>query len=920
MSRATLIGKWRHVVASIVLGMLLASGANAADPISTAYCVDCVPFQFQDENGEPAGLIIDLWRLWSEKTGIEIDFRPGQWDETLRMVRDGQVEAHAGLFYNDERAQYLDYGSYLTNTETHFFIKKGLPAIEIVEDLAAFRVGVLAGDYVEGWLAERLPEGTVIGFESYDAIMAALRGGQLQVFAADSPTGIFHLQRSGLGFSYEYPEDRPLYQTDWLVAAKKGNTELIKIIDLGLALISDEERAEIEGRWIAVEAKGFELSRRDMAIIAALLVAAAVIGIVIWSVSLRRQIAVRTRELLAANQTSAAAEALLRDAIDNMSDGFVVYDSDDRLVTCNQNWKDIYRYSDDEAAPGTAYKDLIRLDLAKGLIAEEGGQAEAYEARRFAYRKELASDFEVRFADGRWISYHEELTSTGGRVAIQRDVTERKEAEDEVRASEARLLSILEASPLGVTVTRADGAALFVNPRAIEMLGHTADELLTTGATALYRDPADRERYVAALEADGTVRNFEVEMQHSDGTIIWVMLAADVIEYDGGPAYLSWLYDITERRQVEQALSESQARFTEAAQQAHLGHWVYDEVADRLIYCSEEMAHIHGTTPEAYLELVSSTENDIERVHPDDRERYGEVIRDVARDAADYDVEYRIIRVDGEVRHLRELGVSDTDDEGRLVSSRGTIQDITDRKQAEDELRAANEASAAAQTRLLDAIESLPAAFVLYDADDRLLLCNARFRNLYSYSKKEAAVGVNHGDLYKLDVERGNVAADVDEQDYFKQRVSARREHEGVTEVQFANQRWLEMHERPTSEGGLVSIQVDITKRHEAEVALRESEERFALAVEGANDGLWDWNLLNDQTYISPTMRHLLGLEKETEDLSVEDWRARIHPDDIETVKSKAQAHLQGGAVHAGYLSIFNILPYRSGQPSGALL
>jgi PAS domain S-box-containing protein len=510
--RPTLISRWRHHAGLIALALLVAlwapaaaDAADKAEPISTAYCIDCVPFQFQDENGEAAGLIIDLWRLWSDKTGIEIDFRAGQWDETLRMVRDGDAEAHAGLFYNDERAQYLDYGSYLTNTETHFFIKKGLPAIEIVEDLAAFRVGVIAGDYVEGWLKGRLPEGTVIGFESYDAIMAALRGGQLQVFAADSPTGIFHLQRAGLGFGYEYPEDRPLYQTDWLVAAKKGNRDLLKTIDLGLALITDEERKAIEGRWIAVEAKGFELSPRDMLIIAAILVVSAVVGIVIWSVSLSRQIALRTQEL-----------------------------------------------------------------------------------------------------------------------------------------------------------------------------------------------------------------------------------------------------------------------------------------------------------------------------------------------------------------------------------------------------RDANESSAAAQTRLLDAIDNLPAAFVLYDSEHRLLLSNSRFRDLYGYSEEETAVGVGLGALYALDVKRGNIAANIDEQDYFKRRVSGRREHAGVSEVLLANGRWLEMHERATSEGGLVSIQVDITERRQAEVALRESEERYTLAVEGANDGLWDWNLLNDQTYISPHMRHLLGLEEEAGELTVDGWRGRIHPDDVETVKSRAKAHLDG--------------------------
>ena len=61
----------------IALVLAVPAAAIAADvkaPISTAYCIDCVPFQFRDENGAPAGLIIDLWRLWSEKTGIEIEF------------------------------------------------------------------------------------------------------------------------------------------------------------------------------------------------------------------------------------------------------------------------------------------------------------------------------------------------------------------------------------------------------------------------------------------------------------------------------------------------------------------------------------------------------------------------------------------------------------------------------------------------------------------------------------------------------------------------------------------------------------------------------------------------------------------------------------------------------------------------------
>ncbi len=257
-ARLSSLPVWRMLVAlimaaaSVLWAPAATIAANRSAPISTAYCIDCVPFQFQDVNGEPVGLIIDIWRLWSERTGIEIDFRPGLWDETLRMVIEGKAEAHAGLFYSKKRAPYLEYGSYLTTTETHFFIKKGLPPVDHVADLAAYRVGVLAFDYVERFLEERLPKGTVIVFESYDLIMDALRNGQLQVFAADTPTGIYHLQKAGLGYSFEYPKDRPLYETDWLAATTKGDKELIQIINEGLAMITKAERREIESRWVAV--------------------------------------------------------------------------------------------------------------------------------------------------------------------------------------------------------------------------------------------------------------------------------------------------------------------------------------------------------------------------------------------------------------------------------------------------------------------------------------------------------------------------------------------------------------------------------------------------------------------------------------------------------------------------------------------
>ena len=224
--------------------------------ISIAYCSDCVPFHFTDKNGRPAGLIIDIWRLWSKRTGIAIDFRAATWDETLRMVGAGVADAHAGLFFNKERDKFLDYGSALTKTDTHVFLHKSLPPISNLQDLSAYRIGVLEADFVQGFLKDRLPVANIVGLPDYGAIITGLKKGTLRAFAADTPTGIFHLRKQRMLSEFTFPNSQRLYRNDWFVAAREGNRALLKIINRGMARIEHGERLEIVRRWASGQVKG----------------------------------------------------------------------------------------------------------------------------------------------------------------------------------------------------------------------------------------------------------------------------------------------------------------------------------------------------------------------------------------------------------------------------------------------------------------------------------------------------------------------------------------------------------------------------------------------------------------------------------------------------------------------------------------
>jgi len=249
----TSVARYAIRLSLLLLVCLFSFPLLAASPerISVVYSIDSIPFQYTDESGEPSGIIIDYWRLWSEKTGIAVDFIGAAWNETLVLARDGKVDAHAGLFFNEERDRFLDYGVALTRTDTNVFFHNSVGIPDDVSKLSAYRIGVLGKDFVEGYLKEQVEPGSVVGFPDYSVIMAKLQSGELKVFAADTPTGLYHLAQAGLLAKFHYDHLSPLYQNDWLVASSEGNAGMLELINQGMALISLDERKRIERRWVS---------------------------------------------------------------------------------------------------------------------------------------------------------------------------------------------------------------------------------------------------------------------------------------------------------------------------------------------------------------------------------------------------------------------------------------------------------------------------------------------------------------------------------------------------------------------------------------------------------------------------------------------------------------------------------------------
>lgn len=325
--------------------------------------------------------------------------------------------------------------------------------------------------------------------------------------------------------------------------------------------------------------------------------------------------------------------------------------------------------------------------------------------------------------------------------SIDRTDAERKQAENTLRESEARLRRLFEQASDGIFIISPDNQYLAANARGLEMLGYTEQELMQMHvADVLVAGERKRLETEPVLMMAGQPHLAEWEHLRKDGTTFVGEVSARRLNDD---SYLAIVRDLTERRQVEAALRESEARLNEAQRNALIGSWRY--LADGTLIWSDQMYELFKLS----RDVPPTHEAVMTVIHPEDRTVSFDLPfqRALESGAADFKSEYRVIWPDDQVRTFYSHGKVRRQETGELIEAVGTVQDVTERKRAENEL--------VKNQQLLQAIvDNSPAHVYVKDLEGRFLLVNRGLAELFNRSKEEISGKTTHDLVAKEDADR----------------------------------------------------------------------------------------------------------------------------------------------------------------------
>ena len=567
-------------------------------------------------------------------------------------------------------------------------------------------------------------------------------------------------------------------------------------------------------------------------------------------------------------------------------------DRDRRYRYVNKTFEDWFGMPKEEMY-GKYIRDIVGEDayarLSEHIDKTLAGEKVAYE-ERLTYKNE-----NTRFVSGTLVPERGVNSEVKGFYALVLDVTERKKTEEALRASENRYYTLFQNIPVGIGITTLSGRVVAYNEMMQKITGYSKRALEQINTGDLYYHPEDRQKLIEALKKNGAVHNFETLMKHRNGSVFHASL--NVISYPVGDeeGVLTALEDISERKKAERALLESEQRLS------HIINFLPDATfainkEGRIIAWNraveqmtgtpsvhvlgkdnyEHSLHFYGKRRPMLADLALKPDRDAEKTYTFSSREMDCLIAEPVSP---------VIML-GRTTYLWAKASPIYDTDGNVIGAIESVRDITERKKMEETLKKSEQT---VQTLL----NANPETGLLVSKEGIILAGNNTLAGRIGKNLDDI-VGRSFSDVFQPEI------ASIREEKIQETFETGKLVHfiDSRDDIIFDNYNYPVFDETGIVE--MVAVfAMDITDRVKAEEALRESEERYRIAVECSNDGV---AIVRGGThvFVNRKMVEMFGYD-DPADIVGKTHAITVHPDDLRLVMDINRRRQEGQDVPLRY-------------------
>ena len=744
-------------LALIVTGLAVGTPLAAAPPpdaatapsvaekhrISTIIVDNYRPYTFLNESGEPDGFSVAILRAVARTIGLEVGIRADTWEHATGALETGAIDVLPMMAYSVERDRVFDFSAPHTIAYDSVFVRSGSALPGSLEELSGKRVIVMNKDAAHQYLvAQGLDK--PLHLVLVDSLPEALR--QLDAGKADAAimpqlVGLVLAKSLGLAQSVQSSAFIDRYNRPFSFAVKGGNDQLLSSLNYGLSVI------KASGQYDAIYQKWFAVLEDPQihvktALKYLLSIAAVMLALVAWSLVLRRQVAARTRTLV-------ASQRLLQGFTDNSGSLMYALDTDGRFVLVNRGLEAVLGIPR-EAAIGKTREQILPQETAAAHRANDLQVMAAGKPITFEETNEqpdgVHTYLSVKFP------LLDEHGVPNGVGAVSTDITERTRAEHQAIAQATRLRLALQSGRAGAWDWDIAAGNLEWSPELFDIFGLDARKdraSFESWRSRLHPDDLETaERRISEALAAKSGLDSDYRVVLPDGDVRWINAVGEgVYDNTGRPVQMLGIcVDITERKRAVEALKETERvkselidRLNQAQRVATVGSWEWDIQTNR-VWWSDETYRIFGVDPQVY---VPSFEANGAFIHPDDLPEYGRGFAHSLQTGDPLDFELRLLAGDGRLKMCNAKGNVVYVD-GKPARFVGTIMDTTERWRS-------GQALAESEMRLRTLVQTIPDMVWQKDPDGVFLDCNAVFERFVGAARQDI-VGKTDYDFVERDL------------------------------------------------------------------------------------------------------------------------------------------------------------------------